>query len=70
MGERKRFLTIFLENEKQRERGSNLRRQRQGSPTAQVLVAQTTWPMGEILPRPNRNTRRWKLLWLCGSVAF
>ena len=28
--------------EKERERGSNLRRQRQTSPTAQVLVAQTT----------------------------
>ena len=32
------------EREKERERGSNLRRQRLASPTAQVLVAQTTQP--------------------------
>ena len=32
------------EREKERERGSNLRRQRPASPTAQVLVAQTTQP--------------------------
>ena len=32
------------EREKERERGSNLRRQRPASPTAQVLVAQTTRP--------------------------
>ena len=33
------------EREKERERGSNLRRQRLASPTAQVLVAQTTQPV-------------------------
>ena len=33
------------EREKERGRGSNLRRQRLGSPTAQVLVAQTTQPV-------------------------
>ena len=34
---------IFIEErEKERERGSNLRRQHLASPTAQVLVAQTT----------------------------
>ena len=36
----------LIENEKERERGSNLRRQRLASPTAQVLVAQTTRPLG------------------------
>ena len=33
------------EREKEQERGSNLRRQRLASPTAQVLVAQTTQPV-------------------------
>ena len=33
------------EREKERERGSNLRWQRLASPTAQVLVAQTTQPV-------------------------
>ena len=33
------------EREKERERGSNLRRQRLASLTAQVLVAQTTQPV-------------------------
>ena len=33
------------EREKERERGYNLRRQRPASPTAQVLVAQTTRPV-------------------------
>ena len=33
------------EREKEREQGSNLRRQRLASPTAQVLVAQTTQPV-------------------------
>ena len=33
------------EREKERERGSNIRRQRLGSPAAQVLVAQTNWPV-------------------------
>ena len=33
------------EREKERERGLNLRRQRLASPTAQVLVAQTTQPV-------------------------
>ena len=33
------------EREKERERGSNPRRQRPASPTAQVLVAQTTRPV-------------------------
>ena len=35
----------FEEREKEWERGSNLRRQRLASPTAQVLVAQTTQPV-------------------------
>ena len=47
------------EREKERERGSNLRRQRLASPTAQVLVAQTTlllvsFPSFSLLPTPNR----------------
>ena len=37
--------TDVEEREKERERGSNLRRQRLASPTAQVLVAQTTQPV-------------------------
>ena len=37
--------TYVEEREKERERGSNLRRQRLASPTAQVLVAQTTQPV-------------------------
>ena len=36
--------TLF-ENEKERERGSNLRRQRLASPAARVIVAQTTRPV-------------------------
>ena len=40
-GKSRASLTI-KEREKERERGSNLRRQRLASPTAQVLVAQTT----------------------------
>ena len=39
------FCSLFLENEKEWERGLNLRRQRLASPTAQVLVAQTTQPV-------------------------
>ena len=35
----------LFENEKERERGSNLQRQRLASPIAQVLVAQTTQPV-------------------------
>ena len=38
-------MVIVEEREKKRERGSNLRRQRLASPTAQVLVAQTTLPV-------------------------
>ena len=37
--------TDIEEREKERERGSSLRRQRLASPTAQVLVAQTTQPV-------------------------
>ena len=37
--------TDVEEREKERERGSNLRRQRPASPTAQVLIAQTTQPV-------------------------
>ena len=37
--------TDVEEREKERERRSNLRRQRLASPTAQVLVAQTTQPV-------------------------
>ena len=37
--------TLFFENEKEREQGSNLRRQHLASPTAQVLGAQTTGPV-------------------------
>ena len=36
---------LLFENEKERERGSNLQRQRRASSTAQVLVAQTTRPV-------------------------
>ena len=41
------YVCIHLdeEREKERERGSNLRRQRLACPTAQVLVAQTTQPV-------------------------
>ena len=38
----------LFKNEKERERGSNLRRQHLASPTAQVLVAQTTQPVQKI----------------------
>ena len=40
--------TEVEESEKERERGSNLRRQRPASPTAQVLVTQTTEPVQRI----------------------
>ena len=39
------LLFLTLKKERKRERGSNLRRQRPASPTAQVLVAQTTRPV-------------------------
>ena len=39
------------EKENERKRGSNLRRQRLASPTAQVLVAQTTQPVQKNRPR-------------------
>ena len=44
VGEREENIDVE-EREKERERGSNLRRQRLASPTAQVLVAQTTQPV-------------------------
>ena len=44
-GEGREENTDVEEREKERERGSNLRRQRLASPTAQVLVAQTTQPV-------------------------
>ena len=36
---------VVEEREKERKRGSNLRRQHLASPTAQMLVAQTTQPV-------------------------
>ena len=44
-GVRGRAPGAFENREKERERGSDLRRQRLASPTAQVLVAQTTQPV-------------------------
>ena len=44
VGEREVIFVHYLRM-RERERGSNLRRQRLASPTDQVLVAQTTWPV-------------------------
>ena len=52
-------LMTVLKKERKRERGSNLRRQRLASPTAQVLVAQTTQPV-----QKNRlRDELWSYVW-------
>ena len=45
------YIIDVEKREKERERGSNLRRQRLASRTAKVLVAQTTRPVQKNRPR-------------------
>ena len=63
------FCSLF-ENEKNRERGSNLQRQRLASPTAQVLLAQTTRPVPTLAFSHSQKVNKILLLFLERTVPL